>query len=107
MRFEYRVSKQTTKIQDGGRSESRESFVSFVIRFFGRYIHHESARIELKFCHEENRCFCIQYHRQNSLDNVVCPRTEESVTNAKFGTASNDGLSNYFLSFFGKTPQNW
>ena len=104
MRFEYRVSKQTIKIQDGGQSESRKSFVSFVIRFFGRYIHHESARIELKFCHEENRCFCIQYHRQNSVDNVVCPRTEESVTNAKFGTASNGGLSNYFLSFFGKRP---
>ena len=104
MRFEYRVSKQTIKIQDGGRSESRDSFVSFVIRFFGRYIHHESARIELKFCHEENRCFCIQYHRQNSLDNVICPRTEESATNENFGTASNDGLSNYFLSFFGKRP---
>ena len=104
MRFQYRVSKQTIKIQDGGRSESRESFVSFVIRFFGRYIHHESAQIQLKFCHEGNRCFCIKYHRENSLDNEVCPRTEESATIAKFGTASNDGLSNYFSSFFGKSP---
>ena len=61
-------------------------------------MHHKSARIELKFCHEENRCFCIQYHGQNSLDNVVCPQAEESAT------ASKDGLSNYFLSFFGKRP---
>ena len=67
-------------------------------------MHHKSARIELKFCHEENRCFRIQYHGQNSLDNVVCPQAEESATNAKFATASNDGLSNYFLSFFGKRP---
>ena len=67
-------------------------------------MHHKSARIELKFCHEENRCFCIQYHGQNSLDNVVCPQAEENATNAKFATASNDGSSNYFLSFFGKRP---